>query len=138
MKIFYGFFQMKYTVKEINKIAEILRKKPLIERQSQVVNKQGAIHMLAKEIDILRKKNYSLEEIADMLTENNLPIGHGTLKSYLHRIDRETSAKRQSKKKQDTNPEENITIPSGKPQGTEKIRTQKQMGFDVTLDDPQI
>jgi len=58
---------MAYTIEQIEQIAAKLRELPPIERQQRQVNKQEAVRLLAKEIQALRQRGYTLEQIADAL-----------------------------------------------------------------------
>ena len=76
---------MAITVEQVERIAEKLRALPPIENKKRVVSKQESIKMLTGEIAGLRERGYTLEQIAALLTEDELQIGAPTLKSYLQR-----------------------------------------------------
>lgn len=76
---------MAITVEQVERIAEKLRALPPIENKKRVVSKQESIKMLTSEIAGLRERGYTLEQIAALLTEDELQIGAPTLKSYLQR-----------------------------------------------------
>lgn len=76
---------MEITVEQVERIAEKLRALPPIENKQRVVSKQESIKMLTAEIAGLRQRGYTLEQIAELLTAEQLEIGAPTLKSYLQR-----------------------------------------------------
>ena len=76
---------MGITVEQVERIAEKLRALPPIENKKRVVSKQESIKMLTSEIAGLRERGYTLEQIAELLTADQLEIGAPTLKSYLQR-----------------------------------------------------
>lgn len=76
---------MKYTIEQIDEIAEKLRQMPPVEKRNQEVSKQEAVKVLAKEIVAMQKRGYTLEQISEALKGNGLDIATGTLKSYLQR-----------------------------------------------------
>jgi len=76
---------MGITVDQVERIAEKLRALPPIENKQRRVSKQESIRMLTAEIAGLRERGYTLEQIAELLTADQLEIGAPTLKSYLQR-----------------------------------------------------
>lgn len=76
---------MKFTIDQLDAIAEKLRQMPPVERKNQEVSKQEAVKVLAKEIVALQKRGYTLEQISEALRGNGLDIATGTLKSYMQR-----------------------------------------------------
>jgi hypothetical protein len=76
---------MGITIEQVETIAARLRILPPIENKKQVVSKQESIRMLTSEIAALRERGYTLEQVAELLTANDLEIGAPTLKSYLQR-----------------------------------------------------
>lgn len=76
---------MAITIEQVETIAARLRTLPPIENKKQVVSKQESIRMLTGEIAALRERGYTLDQIAELLTANQLEIGAPTLKSYLQR-----------------------------------------------------
>lgn len=90
---------MAITVEQVERIAEKLRALPPIENKKRVVSKQESIKMLTGEIAGLRERGYTLEQIAELLTADQLEIGAPTLKSYLQRTkpsSKKTSGKRRA------------------------------------------
>lgn len=76
---------MKYTIEQLDAIAEKLKQMPPVEKRNQEVSKQEAVKVLAKEIVATQKRGYTLEQISEALRGNGLDIATGTLKSYLQR-----------------------------------------------------
>jgi hypothetical protein len=76
---------MAITIEQVETLAAKLRTLPPIENKKRFVSKQESIKMLANEIDALRKRGYTLEQVAELLTADHLEIGTSTLKSYLQR-----------------------------------------------------
>ena len=84
---------MAITIEQVERIAEKLRALPPIENKKRVVSKQESIKMLTGEIAGLRERGYTLEQIAELLTADQLEIGAPTLKSYLQRSTKPSSRK---------------------------------------------
>ena len=76
---------MAYTIGQIEQIAAKLRELPPIERQQRQINKQEAVRLLAKEIQALRQRGYTLEQIAEALRGEGLELTTQVLKNYLQR-----------------------------------------------------
>ena len=76
---------MAITIEKVEAIAAKLRAMPPIENKKREVSKQESIKLLTGEITALRERGYTLEQIAALLTEDELQIGAPTLKSYLQR-----------------------------------------------------
>lgn len=76
---------MAYTTEHIEGIAAKLREMPPVEKKKQQRSKQEAIKMLSKEINALKKRGYTLDQIAETLRGEGLDIKAPTLKSYLQR-----------------------------------------------------
>lgn len=91
---------MGITIEQVETIAARLRTLPPIENKKQVVSKQESIRMLTSEIAALRERGYTLDQVAELLTANQLEIGAPTLKSYLQRsqsVSRKANRKRKTK-----------------------------------------
>lgn len=100
---------MPRTIAQAEALAEILRALPAVENRNRVISKAEEVKILADEITALQSRNYTLQQIAEILTSDGLEIGTGTLKNYLQRS---KSIKRNSKKK--TNSSLAVsTIPTG-------------------------
>ncbi|HCB1767023.1 TPA: hypothetical protein MYP38_004862 [Citrobacter braakii] len=93
---------MGITIEKVEAIAAKLRAMPPIENKKREVSKQESIKLLTGEITALRERGYTLEQIAALLTEDELQIGAPTLKSYLQRAastGRHGSKQRSTKRK---------------------------------------
>lgn len=90
---------MSITLESIEKLQESLRELPEVEDKSRELNKQEAVALLVDEVEQLKKKGYSLEKIAVLLTEGGLEIKPPTLKSYLSKARAGRKAKRSVKPK---------------------------------------
>jgi len=95
---------MGYTNEKLEAIAAKLKNMPVIEKKKQEHSKQDAVKLLSKEIALLQKRGYTLDQIAETLRGEGLDITTPTLKSYLQRIkagknkDSKTAHKTESKK----------------------------------------
>lgn len=78
----------------IDRVAKAIREAPPIDRSKRRLNKQETIARLRQPLDALRKRGYSLEEMAATLNkageEGDLHITPATLKNYLQRRKRGT------------------------------------------------
>lgn len=90
---------MNLKVEVVEALAESLKDLPELDQVEQEVTKPEAVRMLLPRIKELRSKGYSLERIAEKLTEGGLPITAVTLRSYLARSGgrRKGSSKRKAK-----------------------------------------
>ena len=76
---------MKYTTEQLEAIAAKLRDMPIVEKKKQEHSKQEAVRVLSKEIAVLQKRGYTLDQISETLRGEGLSIATPTLKSYLQR-----------------------------------------------------
>lgn len=76
---------MKYTKEKLDEIALKLRNMPVVDKNKQEHSKQDGIRILLKEIDILKKRGYTLDQISSSLRGEGFEITTPTLKSYLQR-----------------------------------------------------
>lgn len=102
---------MSITLESIEKLQESLRELPEVEDKSRELNKQEAVALLVDEVELLKKKGYSLEKIAELLTEGGLEIKPPTLKSYLSKARASRKPKRSVKPKVARRP---ATLSAGK------------------------
>lgn len=95
---------MKYTTEQLDNIAAKLRDMPAVEKRKQELSKQAAVAVLAREITLLRKRGYTLVQIAEALRGEGLDIATPTLKNYLQRTRPapKNAAKSPAKKTADT------------------------------------
>ena len=75
---------MKFSKDEVASVAGRLKELPGKE-DARKHTKRAAIAMLAREIAELKRRGYTLEQIAEALSGSGLPISTPTLKNYLHR-----------------------------------------------------
>ena len=75
---------MKYTKEKAQAIAKKLREMPPVEKK-QNLSKQEMVRLNAKEIQAMKKRGYTFDQIAHTLTEEGLPISTATLRNYLQR-----------------------------------------------------
>lgn len=76
---------MTYTTEQIEVIAAKLREMPPADTSQQEYSKQAAIKILSKDIDLLKKRGYTMDQIADTLRHEGIDIATPTLKNYLQR-----------------------------------------------------
>ncbi|MBX6889955.1 protein mobC (plasmid) [Pseudomonas aeruginosa] len=76
---------MKHTTEQLEAIAAKLREMPPVEKKKQEHSKQNAVRILSKEIALLQKRGYTLDQISETLRGEGLSIATPTLKSYLQR-----------------------------------------------------
>jgi hypothetical protein len=96
---------MGKTVEDIEAIGAYLDSLPPKETKKRMVeNKSEAVALLQKNIEAMRQRGYSLEDIATILAERGVEIASPTLKSYLQRS-------KGAKKK----PTKSTTKPAAKP-----------------------
>ena len=74
---------MKFNVEKIQEVAKKLDAMPRIEKAPKELSKQETIKALAKHIESMQKKGYSLEQIGEILRAEGIDVANTTLKSYL-------------------------------------------------------
>ena len=94
---------MKYTTEQLEAIAAKLREMPLIEKKKQEHSKQEAVKLLSKEIALMQKRGYTLDQISEALRGEGLAVATPTLKSYLQRA-KPASKKQPVQAQEDTPP----------------------------------
>jgi hypothetical protein len=75
---------MKFSKEDLEAVSGRLRELPGKE-DARKHTKRAAIAMLSGEITELKRRGYTLEQIAEALSGSGLPISTPTLKNYLHR-----------------------------------------------------
>jgi hypothetical protein len=78
---------MKFSKEELAAVATKLRDMPG-KHDAQKHSKQAAIALLSREIAELKRRGYTIEQVAEALSGSGLPISTPTLKNYLHRSSR--------------------------------------------------
>lgn len=76
---------MGFSHEDLERLRSTLKEAPKAPTKSGDVTKQAAVKALAKEIQGLQKRGYSLEQVAEMLQGGGLLVTTPTLKSYLSR-----------------------------------------------------
>lgn len=79
-----GGHPVRFSEEELADIAGQLRGMPEKQAAKQHT-KRAAVAALTREIADLKKRGYTLEQIAEVLSSSGLPISTPTLKNYLHR-----------------------------------------------------
>jgi hypothetical protein len=75
---------MRISREEVAAVAGRLRELPGKD-DARKHTKRAAIAMLSREIAELKRRGYTLEQVAEALSGSGLPISTLTLKNYLHR-----------------------------------------------------
>ena len=75
---------MRFSKEDVAAVAGRLRELPGKDDASKH-SKRAAIAMLSREIAELKRRGYTLEQVAEALSGSGLPITTPTLKNYLHR-----------------------------------------------------
>ncbi len=73
------------TLEHVEKVRETLRGLPELDRARRVITRGEAINLLKDELEDLRKRGYSMKEIAAVLTTNGIRIAKPTLTHYLRK-----------------------------------------------------
>jgi hypothetical protein len=72
-------------MEHVDKVREVLRGLPDLDRARRVITRGEAVKMLKEELEDLRKRGYSMKEIAAVLTTNGIRIAKPTLTHYLRK-----------------------------------------------------
>ena len=107
---------MGYTNEKLEAIAAKLKNMPVIEKKKQEHSKQDAVKLLSKEIALLQKRGYTLDQIAETLRGEGLDITTPTLKSYLQRIKAGKNNAHKEQKKDTKKDQQNRITPEDKKQ----------------------
>lgn len=76
---------MTMKVRDVEALGATLKELPAVDQGERELTKMEAVKLLAPRIRELRKKGYSMERIAEKLTEGGFAINSSTLASYLAR-----------------------------------------------------
>lgn len=76
---------MRITLATIDDLRRKLDELPPQAATHRAISKQEAVALLAKEVAALQNRGYTMDEIANVLSNNGLPVAVSTLKSYLSR-----------------------------------------------------
>ncbi|NMG56683.1 hypothetical protein [Aromatoleum aromaticum] len=74
-----------YTQEQIKAISGTLNALKVGPKVERPVTTSGAVALLIKDIKALQVHGYTIQEIADLLRDNNLPVSAATLKSAIAR-----------------------------------------------------
>lgn len=110
---------MAITVKDVEELREKLKTAPEVSPERRQVSKQEAIQALKAEIETLKKRGYTLDEIAKLISENGIKITTPTLKSYMQR------SKTRRKPRTSTSTTETTTTGETTPDTGESEKTQE-------------
>jgi hypothetical protein len=75
---------MRFSKEDLAAVAGRLKELPGKD-DARKHTKRAAIAMLSREIAELKRRGYTLEQVAEALSGSGLPITTPTLKNYLHR-----------------------------------------------------
>jgi hypothetical protein len=127
---------MGYSNEKLEAIAAKLKTMPVIEKKKQEHSKQDAIKVLAKEIAVLQKRGYTLDQIAETLRGEGLDITTPTLKSYLQRI--KAGKNKDSKTAHKTESQNTITPVNKKAEETGQPSKESKASFTPKPDSDDI
>ena len=102
---------MKYSAEDLEAVAAQLRQLPRIEN-AKTLSKADAIQALATEIQQLKERGYTMEQIAEALSGAGLQIATTTRRNYLQRSEpksRRPKRRSASMQKPRSNPAEPAT-----------------------------
>ena len=103
-----GTITEKLTREKVTAIAAKLRDLPEREEAARAVTKQETVQLLSKEIKSLRRRGYSIREIAEILSNEGVSFTAATLSNFLWRAGQRNKPKREPaaerKHKADTPP----------------------------------
>ena len=76
---------MAIQLDTIEAIRAKMKEAPVVAKEKRRVSKQEAIRELKRDIEAMQKRGYTLDNIAQFLTDGGMQITTPTLKSYLQR-----------------------------------------------------
>lgn len=76
---------MAIQIDTIEALRAKMKEAPVVAKEKRSVSKQGAIRELKRDIEAMQKRGYTLDNIAQFLTDGGMQITTPTLKSYLQR-----------------------------------------------------
>jgi len=123
---------MGYTKEMLEAIAVKLRNMPPIEEKTKEYSKQDAVRILAQEINALKGRGYTLDQIAETLKGEGLDISTLTLKNYLQRTKSKRAKRENGRAKKDTPP------PAPRPAVKEQATSKAKGTFTPTPDSDDI
>lgn len=76
---------MEYTIEQIDQVGAGLLALPALDASKRKLDKQAAVRRIKDQIATAQQRGYTLEQIAQSMTELGIQITTPTLKSYLQR-----------------------------------------------------
>lgn len=76
---------MEYTVDQVDQVGAGLLALPPLDASKRKLDKQAAVRRIKDQIATVQQRGYTLEQIAQSMTEVGIQITTPTLKSYLQR-----------------------------------------------------
>ena len=76
---------MEYTIEQIDQVGAGLLALPPLDASKRKLDKQAAVRRIKDQIATAQQRGYTLEQIAQNMTELGIQITTPTLKSYLQR-----------------------------------------------------
>jgi hypothetical protein len=77
--------EAEITEEQVKGVAERLRKAPAVEKKPRRFTKQAAVSRLHKEIQQLRNRGYTLEQVSRLITQGGIALTPEALRTYLRR-----------------------------------------------------
>ncbi len=87
------------TLAKVRDIKKSIKGLPPVVPEKVGVSKAEAVRELAKDIEALQRRGYSLEQIRDLLLEHGMSITPSTLRNYLSRSRASKEAENKTKRK---------------------------------------
>ncbi|QRM35857.1 hypothetical protein [Microvirga sp. VF16] len=122
----------KVSVDIIARLGKQLDETPVKSPEAKMVSTAEAVRKLRGSIQALRARGYTLDEIAEILSEGDLPIGGKTLKTYLSPKKRKSTAKKTVRKRASQTGGNTPATPKKLPE------TRPAIGFEVRPDRKEI
>jgi len=88
---------MGIKVAQVEELRQKLLELPEVDDVEREVNKLEAVRRMADAVSLLKKRGYSMEKIAEILTNGGLEISAQTLKSYLTKAKSKSRTKKRLK-----------------------------------------
>ena len=101
-----------YTTEQLETISSKLGELPAVEKRKRQHNKKEAIRLLARDIASLRRRGYTLGQIAEILTREGLEITERTLRNYLQQLKRPV---KKTPARQKSAPQKSVAMEDRKP-----------------------
>jgi hypothetical protein len=120
---------MAMTLKDINDLADKLKASPDLPVEKRQLTKKEAVASLKPAIEDLRKRGYTLEQVAGLLRANGFDITFGSLRQYL--ADRQGGTSRRKKKAASTSPSSPPPVSATTPQKQPASASKAQEKADI-------